>query len=134
MSAILYDFNIEKGTSFSLSIVHKDDDGNIINLTGYCARLVWKTNNGESQVFITTNTNYDSYRFVIDPDEGRILLQIPAAITNTYVFKSAKYDLEVESPTELYPGGGNVTNRILFGTVTIVPRNSLETTLLDCNL
>jgi hypothetical protein len=134
MSATLYDFNIEKGTSFSLSITYKDENGSIIDLTGYCARLVWKTNNGDSQTFITTNVNYNNYRFIIAPEEGRILLQIPAAITNTYEFKSAKYDLEVESPTELYPGGGNITNRVLFGTVTVVPRNSLESTVLDCNI
>lgn len=134
MSATLYDFNIEKGTSFSLSIVYKDENGFVIDLTGYCARLVWKTNSGDSQIFITTNTNYNDYKFSIDPTNGRILLQIPALVTNTYEFKSAKYDLEVESPLELYPGGGNITNRVLFGTITIVPRNSQESTLLDCNI
>ena len=33
MSAVLYDFNIEQGTSFRLAIVYKDKQGKIVDIT-----------------------------------------------------------------------------------------------------
>ena len=44
MAASKYDFAIEQGSSFKLSIIYKDANGIAIDLTNYCARLVWKTN------------------------------------------------------------------------------------------
>lgn len=58
MAASKYDFSIEQGSSFRLSIVHRDDSGNPIDMTGYCARLTWKTSGGELMVFSSENTNY----------------------------------------------------------------------------
>jgi hypothetical protein len=132
MAAAKYDFPIEQGSSFNLSIVQKDDNGNIIDMTGYCARLVWKTNDGETQTFLTTNANYSQYRFTIDGPNGKMSLQIPASVTNSYDFKSAKYDLELQSPVNHYSQGGKYTTRILYGTITILGRNSQSTTHLDC--
>lgn len=132
MAAAKYDFPIEQGSSFNLSIVQKDDNNNIVDMTGYCARLVWKTNEGDTQTFLTTNTNYSQYRFTIDGVNGRISLQIPASVTNNYDFKSAKYDLELQSPVDHYNQGGKYTTRILYGTITMVARNSQSTTALDC--
>ena len=42
MGAKLYNFNIEQGTSFRLALTYKDSGDQIIDLTGYCARLVMK--------------------------------------------------------------------------------------------
>ncbi len=134
MAASLYNFNIEQGTSFTLSIQYKDENQNVIDLTGYCARLVWKTNTGETQSFITTDTNFNEYKFTIDGSNGHIVLKIPASTTNNYTFKSAKYDLELQSPINHYNEGGKFTNRILYGTITIVDRNSQTDTLLDCEI
>jgi len=36
MAASKYDFSIEQSSSFRLSIVHRNDSGNPINMTGYC--------------------------------------------------------------------------------------------------
>lgn len=44
MAASKYDFSIEQGTSFKLSLRYKDAAGVPIDLTGWCARLIWKTN------------------------------------------------------------------------------------------
>jgi hypothetical protein len=132
MAASLYDFNIEKGSSFTLSIIYKEDTGTIIDLTGYCARLIWRTNLGETQEFLTTDTNYNEYKFIIDGIDGRISLKLPASTTNNYEFKSAKYDLEIQSPIDHYTQGGKFTTRILYGTVTIISRNSQSNNLLDC--
>jgi hypothetical protein len=39
MAASKYDFAIEQGTSFRLSLIYKDVNNTPINLTGWCARL-----------------------------------------------------------------------------------------------
>lgn len=132
MSAAKYDFDIEQGSSFKLSIVYKDSSGNPINLTGWCARLVWKTNTNEISNFNTDNTNFDLYKFTIDGINGKLLLQFPAQTTNNFNFNLAKYDLELQSPDDLYIGGGKYTTRILYGTITVVKRFSKTDTGLEC--
>lgn len=134
MPASQYNFSIEQGSSFRLSITYKDSDQNPIDLTGYCARLTWKTTNGDVAVFSTTDLSYTNYKFVIDGPNGNLLLLIPIATTNSYDFKTARYDLELQSPTELYPGGGKQTIRILYGTVTITKRYSETEAVLDCSV
>lgn len=132
MSAGKYDFKIEQGTSFTLSFIYKDSNSNPINLTGWCGRLVWKTNAGDTEIFSTENTNYSLYKFVIDNLNGRLTFQLPASITNNLSFSTAKYDLELQSPADLYVGGGKYTTRLLSGTITIVKRYSQETSNLEC--
>jgi hypothetical protein len=134
MAATQYNFNIEQGSSFRLSLTYKDSDGNIIDLTNYCARLTMKIGSDEYKVFSSLETNFDEYKFTIDGPQGTINLLIPAEATNDYNFNSAKYDLELHSPQDLYVGGGKYTIRVLYGTITIIKRFSQSTTLLDCAL
>jgi hypothetical protein len=134
MAATQYNFNIEQGSSFRLSLTYKDSDGNIIDLTNYCARLTMKIGSDEYKVFSSLETNFDEYKFTIDGPQGTINLLIPAEATNDYNFNSAKYDLELQSPQDLYVGGGKYTIRVLYGTITIIKRFSQSTTLLDCAL
>ena len=100
-------------------------------MTNYCARLIWKDNCGNTTTF-TTGTNNSIYKFTIDGPNGQILLLIDAATTNDYSFTTAKYDLEIQSPTDLYANGSPETLRILYGTVTLVKRYSQSTTALSC--
>lgn len=130
MSAGKYDFNIEQGTSFTLSLVYKNAEGNPVNLTGWCARLVWKDSNG-TQTFSTETTN-SNYRFEMDEPNGKLILQFPASTTNDFNFSTAKYDLELQSPDDLYMGGGKYTTRILYGTITLIKRFSQSKTVLEC--
>lgn len=132
MPAGKYNFSIEQGSSFKLSLVYKNNDKTVKDLTGWCARLIWITNEGVTQTFSTTNIDLSLYKFSISGSEGKILLQIPAAITNLFTFDTAKYDLEIESPNEMYAGGGNEIIRILYGVVTIIQRNSENDNLLEC--
>lgn len=133
MAASKYDFAIEQGTSFKISLIYKDADGNPVNLTNWCARLIWKTNTNATQIFSSDSTDYGVYKFIIDPIVGKLTLMIPAATTNSFAFNSAKYDLELQSPDDLYGGGGKYTTRLLFGTVSIVKRFSQSTSQLECN-
>lgn len=132
MAASKYDFAIEQGTSFKISLVYKDSNGNPINLTNWCARLIWKTNTNVSQTFSSQNTDYSLYKFSIDGINGKLTLMIPASVTNTYTFSMAKYDLELQSPDDLYASGGKYTIRLLFGTISFVKRFSQSLTQLVC--
>ena len=133
MAASKYDFAIEQGTSFKISLIYKDANGIPVNLTNWCARLTWKTNAGLSYVFSTDNTD-GVYSFGIDGVNGKITLMFSATYTNSFNFNSARYDLELQSPDELYSGGGKYTTRILFGTVSIVKRFSQSNDALECSV
>ena len=115
-----------------MSLVYKDDDGNPIDLTNWCARLVWRTNTNASQTFSTENIDYSVYKFTIEPLIGKLTLLIPASTTNSFNFNTAKYDLELQSDDDLYVGGGKSIIRLLYGSVTIFKRFSQATDLLEC--
>lgn len=132
MAASKYDFKIEQGSSFKFSLIYKDANGDPVDLTNWCARLIWKTNTGSTQVFSTENLDYSIYKFTIDPLNGKLTFLLPASTTNDFTFNTAKYDLELSSPDELYLGGGQYTVRILFGTILIVKRFSQSNTALEC--
>ena len=132
MAASKYDFTIEQGTSFKISLIYKDNAGNPIDLTGWCARLIWKTNTNITQTFSSDNIDYNVYKFTIDDVEGKLTLMMPSSTTNSFSFNTAKYDLELQSPDDLYAGGGKYTTRLLFGTVNIVKRFSQAQQPLNC--
>jgi hypothetical protein len=132
MAASKYDFSIEQGSSFRMNLVYKDDNGNTINLTDWCARLTWVTNRNITQVFNSTNLDYSLYKFSIVGNEGKISLLIPADTTNSFNFNTAKYDLELQSPDDLYSGGGKYITRLLYGVLTINKRFSKSDNSLDC--
>lgn len=124
MGASIYNFPIEQGASFKLLLTYKDNDGNPINLTGYSARLIWKTTLDVDQTFTTDRAPDSSYSFTIDAATGRILLLLPSQTTNGFNFNSAKYDLELQSPQDLYANGGKQIVRLLYGTITIKKKYS----------
>ena len=134
MAASQYDFKIEQGSSFKLQLIYKDANGSPINLANHCARLTWKTNINATQTFTTENADFSSYKFEIPSPttDGKLTLFLPASTTNGFSFSNAKYDLELQTPTDLYSGGGKETFRILFGNITLTKRYSKSTTLLSC--
>jgi hypothetical protein len=141
MSAANYDFPIEQGTSYRLTFIYKDSDGNAINITNWCARLVMKTaykdiakkNLSSTIIYSSTNSDYSQYKFYIDGTQGKVTLLFPAGTTNNFDFDTAKYDIELQSPEDFYTSGGNYTMRILYGTITVVKRNSGSIVALNCN-
>lgn len=132
MPASKYDFSIEQGVSFKLSLIYKDSNNVPINITNWCARLIWTTSEDTKQVFSTSNQDNSIYKFTIDGPAGKLLLQIPANTTNLFTFNKAKYDLELESPDDMYSGGGKEIIRLIYGTVKIIHRFSEDNTILDC--
>ncbi|NDB60512.1 hypothetical protein EB001_19000 [bacterium] len=134
MAAAKYDFAIEQGTSFRLSLIYKNSEGNPVDLTGWCARLIWVTNNSTTQIFSSNNNDHNIYRFEIDEPNGKLTLLFPSTTTNSFSFTTAKYDLELQSPDDLYNGGGKYTTRILYGIISIVKRFSQASSNIECTL
>jgi hypothetical protein len=132
MAASKHDFSIEQGASFQLSLTYKDANNDPINLTGWCARYLLKTNNGDTIIYTTENLDYSEYKFTIEEVDGKLILLLPASSTNDFDFNMAKYDLELSSPSDLYTGGGKYTVRLLYGTILIVKRFSQANTQLEC--
>lgn len=132
MAASKYDFNIEQGSSFKLTIVYKDDNGIPIDISNYCARLTWRAGNQDIEIFSTENQDLSLYNFYIDGPTGQLVFLLPATVTNDLDFSTAKYDLELQSDQDLYDGGGKEITRILYGTITLIKRNSQINTTLAC--
>lgn len=134
MAASKYDFSIEQGSSFKISLIYKDQDRNPVDLSGWCARIIWKTNLNAVQIFSSNNLDDSVYKFTIDEPNGKLTLLMPASTTNAFTFNTAKYDLELQSPADLYTGGGKYTLKILFGTVSLIKRFSQFPDALECNV
>ena len=131
MAAAKYDFDIEQGSSFTISFTYKDSTNTVVNISNWCARIIMTTSDNQTITYSSGITS-SSYKMSLDGPNGKITLLLPAITTNNFTFKTAKYDLELESDDVLYSGGGNYTNRILYGVITIVKRISNNSTILDC--
>jgi hypothetical protein len=131
MAAAKYDFDIEQGSSFTISFTYKDSTNTVVNISNWCARIIMTTSDNQTITY-SSGTTSSSYKMSLDGPTGKITLLLPAITTNNFTFKTAKYDLELESDDVLYSGGGNYTNRILYGVITIVKRISNNSTILDC--
>lgn len=133
MAASQYNFNIEQGTSFRMSLIYKDANGDPIDITNWCARLTWKTNANITQVFNSDNLDKSLYNFNIEGSIGKINFLLPASTTNSFDFSTAKYDLELQSNQDHYNNGGKYVIRILFGSINIIKRFSKFNDALECN-
>jgi hypothetical protein len=131
MAAAKYDFDIEQGSSFTISFTYKDSTNTVVNISNWCARIIMTTSDNQTITYSSGTTSSD-YKMSLDGPTGKVTLLLPAITTNNFTFKTAKYDLELESDDVLYSGGGNYTNRILYGVITIVKRISNNSTILDC--
>ena len=133
MGASQYNFTIEQGSSFKMSLIYKDSNGDPIDITNWCARLTWRTSANATQIFNSSNIDKSIYNFNIEGSLGKINLLFPASTTNGFDFNTAKYDLELQSDTDHYNQGGKYTIRLLYGTVTINKRYSKAEDVLGCN-
>jgi hypothetical protein len=131
MAAAKYDFDIEQGSSFTITFTYKDSEKNIVDITNWCARLLLTTSDNQTITYSSGNST-SQYKMSINGPSGQIMFILPSSTTNGFTFKSAKYDLELESDDVLYANGGQYTTRLLYGTITIVKRNSNNSTAMEC--
>ena len=109
MTAAKYDITIEKGTTFIQEFVYKDSNSQIIDLTGYTARMqVRQSEPSSTTIFNLTDVD----GITIAPLEGKLSVRIEAADTASISAITAVYDLEIEATD------GTVT-RLVEGKVAI---------------
>jgi hypothetical protein len=134
MAAANYNFSIEKGTSFTIAFEYRNSDQVPINLTNWCARLRYIDDIGNI-VSYETNTVNEDYSFTLDATAGKVILKLPAIKTAAIQWNSAKYDLELQEPSDLYSSSldeNKKVYRILEGTISTIAKNIQTYTPFGC--
>ncbi len=110
MSAGSYDLYIEQGATLSLPIVWKDSDGNVVNITGYTARMQVRQTVPATTILLSATT--ENGKLVIDGSNGKVTILLSAADTTAITWLTGVYDLELIS-------GSGVVTRLLEGSVSV---------------
>jgi hypothetical protein len=109
MQAAQYDIAIEQGATYIRMFVWRNDDGPV-NLEGYTARMQIRRNPSAEDVLFSATT--ENTLLSINAAEGKVTLVVPATTTETFDWRNARYDLELES-------SGGVVYRLVQGSVTV---------------
>lgn len=110
MAAASHDFTIEQGVTTAKSFVWKDSAGDVIDLTGYTARMQIRASlDATSTLLSATNANG---QLVITAAQGKVTLTLTATETAALSFSTGVYDLELVS-------SGGVVTRLVEGTITL---------------
>lgn len=118
MTAAAYDFVpnsegrpfIEQGANFTQTLRRKTEDGQLINLTGYTARMQIRATQAAPAFLLELTT--ENNRITIDGPNALITLKLNATETADIDWSKGVYDLELITPA------GDV-ERILQGNVVI---------------
>lgn len=114
MSAAVYDFTIEQGTTHRMSFLWEDSDGVAINLTDYTARMQARKAFNADEVLINANTENGMITLV--PATGEVQIVLPEAITALFTWSQALYDVELISAdgtvTRLVQGSINISREV----------------------
>lgn len=93
MSAGAYDINCEQGATFRRELFIRDSAGDLIDLSGYTARMhVRRSVRSDSTIVELTTEN----EYIIIDNPGKIVLTLPASIT-AELSDEGIYDLEIQS-------------------------------------
>jgi len=105
-----YDFTLYQGATFSRVITWKEDSDNLIDLSGYTARLMARESLDADEVFLNLTT--ENGGIVLGDEDGTITLSISAADTSAITATAGVYDLELIS-------GSGIVTRLLQGGIVI---------------
>lgn len=94
MEPAKYTFTCKRGTTFQRKLRFKDVNDNIMDLTGYTARMQVREE-VESEDTLLDLTSGDGIE--INEERGLVSIQIEAAVTSELPLGSWKYDLELET-------------------------------------
>jgi hypothetical protein len=111
MSAGIYNFTLDQGATFALSIVYKDNEGVPINLTGYAAAMQIRDAYDSSAAVLSLNTTTGGISIV--GAEGKINITATASQTAAIPFGEYVYDLEISL--------SGVVTRVIKGVVSVSP-------------
>lgn len=105
--AIKANLIIDQGTTYSTSLNLTDDDGNVVDLTGYTAN---------AQIRKTySSTNSISFSVTTDAATGTLTISLSANQTANMTPGRFVYDVFLTNPS-------NVVSRIVEGIITLTPR------------
>jgi len=111
MPAAVYNITIEQGVKFELGITYKDEEGSLVDLTGYTACMDIREKYSDTTVIKTLT---DISGITLGGAAGTIDILISAVDTRAFTFKKGVYDLE------LYPAAAlSDTVRLMQGMVTL---------------
>ena len=106
MAAVNYNIAIEQGATFRLSVVWKDSNGDLVDLTTYTARMQIRPSVTSSTVLVDLLSGDG---IVLGGTAGSIEVTISA--TETAALKQGGvYDLELDN--------GGVVKRLMYGSVS----------------
>ena len=97
---------IDQGTSFATTIDVTDEEGNIVNLTGF-------TGAAQMRKHYTSSTYY-SFNVAITAVTGEVTLSMTANATNNVAAGRYVYDCELND-------GNGTISRLVEGIVTVTP-------------
>jgi len=109
MALTITDLNIEAGATFNgLSIVVKNDDGSLMNLTGYTGKLQIRKSPASANAIVTVTPT-------ITTNTSTVAFTIPAAQTSLLDGGVYVWGLEI------YAAGGEPVLRVAEGSVYVSP-------------
>lgn len=97
---------IDQGADFSTTVTVTDDNGDIVDLTGY-------TSSGQIRKNFTSSTSYD-FTTSINASGGTITLSLSRTTTANIAAGRYVYDVEITS-------SANTRSRLVEGIATITP-------------
>tara|TARA_R110001599_G_scaffold67850_8_gene191343 strand:+ start:4364 stop:4753 length:390 start_codon:yes stop_codon:yes gene_type:complete len=124
MSAGIYNFTIEQGTTVVKQFTYKDSDGSPVDLSGYSASMQIRetyTSSDPVSTFTGSNasaTGSEGLSIIASSGgatKGTIELNISATTTTAYTFDTAVYDLEITRISD------STVSRLLQGSIVLSP-------------
>lgn len=109
MAAGTYNFTIEQGVTFTLSLTYTDPSDTPIDLTGFSARMMLKKSVSTRNALIDAST--DNGKITLGGSAGTVDIFISAAETAELPVVTGVYDLELTS--------GSAVSRLIQGTFTV---------------
>jgi hypothetical protein len=116
MTAGIYNFTIDQGSTWTLQLVYNDPNGDPINLTGYTAKMQVRRKFDSATAVLTLSTSNGGIS--ITGATGTINLIATDEQTGAIEGGLYVYDLELEN-------GGAIT-RLIQGQVTVSPQVTLS--------
>jgi len=113
MTAGNYNFVIDQGANWFLTVVYKDSTGTAINLTGYTAALQIRDTYADSTTDLSLTS--PSGGITITGATGTIAITATAVQTAAIAAGSYVYDLEITS-------SGGIVTRLIQGKISLSPQ------------
>lgn len=111
MLAGIYKIKIDQGATFERLLVVRDEDDNLMNLTGYTARMQVRPEIDSNEILVELTT--ENGRLVLGGANGTIYMTLSPEITET-IDTDGMYDLEIVS-------NGGAVHRLMRGPFVVNP-------------